>query len=568
MKKIVLTVMVISALACHRKKAVDPSLNSSGGSELNTYLSQLQAVQSPAPVADAQVSGDSISSWTVQGATFCKSAKYRLGPEYNEGFLLNPVNDVLFLGAVIDGNSIYDGSYRLVSLPRTGGTLSTDLTGVDNSKVNIDETVKSKVQQGTTDLLNQTLNGTSAAQMNFELKDIYSAEQVDMQLGFTYGYAQRLKIKGGYHFNKKEIKSRVLVKFQQIYYSISYDAKHKPADYFQAGVTAKQVSQTINGTDIAPVYVSNVKYGRLAFYTFESTMSQKALNNYLQTEFRYALHKGDANSAFQDESFANSTTITGTIIGGSGSDAVQSINGIEGLKSYILKGGDYSKTSPGAPIAFTLKRITDNQVFSVVNVTEYTVNQCYATTGAVTLNTARLMQGVDDRKLSGNVKANLRYDGESASNGATVLWSQGNDLTLPASGIPMAIPNASPYNIVYDPSKFERAYLEVEVDLINRYDWKGVGSDKNSWGWTNDKLNKIHKLYLKDIVAHKLGSDWSQNNTQLELTYDLALDFDGEYAVAWLCKKGSGSVCTRGNFDVSAPASKINLNFSIHVNKE
>lgn len=561
--------MVIGALACRKKDTLDPSLSTN--SDLNTYLSQLKPVQNASPVDAALVSGDSITSWTAQGATFCKSAKYRLGPEYNEGFLLNPVNDVLFLGAVIDGNSIYDGSYRLVSLPRTGGNLSTDLTGVDNSTVSIDETVKSKVQQGTTDLLNQALNGTSTAQVNFELKDIYSEEQLDMQLGFTYGYAQRLKIKGGYHFNKHEIKSRILVKFQQIYYSISYDAKNHPADYFQSGVTAKQVSNTINGTAIAPVYVSNVKYGRLAFYTFESTMTQKALSAYLQGEFKYALHKGDVNSAFQDVTFANSTTITGTIIGGSGADAVQSINGIDGLKSYILKGGDYSKTSPGAPIAYTLKRITDNQVFSMVNVTEYTVSQCYATTGQIQLNSIRHVSGSQDDRLIGSVKANLLYDGEPAANGATVIWSQsGNPFTVGTDGIGAVLANTRAYNLIYDPSKFNEAYLLVEVDLVNRYSYSDQGVNKRS-GNTDAQFKQSYKLYLKDIVGNSFGTDWSSSGDGADKSHNLSISTPYLGNVQTWCNYEAAycaGCCKYRDFDNSKQASTMDFNFSINVNRE
>lgn len=123
MKKLFIPVvflLVLFLIGCKKKNdeeitkaEPDPS------AELNTYLGQMSSVDNPSPIQTPVIVGEPTSSWS--GTTFCKSTKYKLGPEYSEGFLLNPTSDVIYPGAIIDGNSIKDGGYRLISLPRTGG---------------------------------------------------------------------------------------------------------------------------------------------------------------------------------------------------------------------------------------------------------------------------------------------------------------------------------------------------------------------------------------------------------------------------------------------------------------
>lgn len=459
----------------------------------------------------------------------------------------------------------------MVSLPRTGGTISTDNVGATVASKTINETVKSKVQQGVIDILNEKLTGSAGAQINFEIKDVYSSQQVDMELGFTVGIAEKVKIKAGFNFNKSSVNSRILVKFQQIYYTMTYDAKQRPADYFKPGVTGQQVYNSINGAAITPVYVSNVKYGRMAFYSFESEMSQKDLRATLNAQLTTAKVSAEIDAMYSTQMKNSNTTIKGTIIGGSGNDAVQAVNGVDDFYAYITKGGEFTVGSPGLPIAFTLRNITDNAVFNVVNISEYTVNECYNTTGAIKLNSAKHISGGQDDYIFGTIKANLGYDNQSVpfANAATVLYSNGNIMGLPTNGAEIQFAPSNPFNLVYDAKKLENAYILVSLDITNRHSWSDIGKDNHS-GNTDDNLRKDYKIYLKDVIANKLGANWSVNNTQSDnVTFDLNVAMDGQYASDNACvQKIRNSCIKREDFDVSKLSSNMNFNFSINVVQE
>jgi len=59
------------------------------------------------------------------------------------------------------------------------------------------------------------------------------------------------------------------------------------------------------------------------------------------------------------------------ILGGSGGDAGTTINGFDQFKNYIQAGGNYSKTSPGAPISYKLRFIRDNSIGKIVFAASY-----------------------------------------------------------------------------------------------------------------------------------------------------------------------------------------------------
>lgn len=571
----VLFSLVLLGTSCKKEKEVedevkkpvaDPTL------DLNSYLSQMSPVDNPMPLNSPEPVGVPLVEWS--GTTYCTTTKYKLGPEYSEGFLLNPATDVIYPGAILDGNSINDGGYRLISLPRTGGVISTDNINAKTASKTIDETVKSKIQQGIIDILNEEGGGEgSVAQINFEIKDIYSAQQVDMELGFSMGISSKNKIKSGFDFSKGQTKSRVMVKFQQIYYTMTYDAKGRPADYFQSGVRSTDVYNSINGTSIAPVYVSNVKYGRLALCSFESDMAQKDLQSTLNAVFSALKVSGSLDVEYKKALSENNTTIKGTILGGSGEDAVQTIEGVEGLYNYIKGGGTFSASSPGTPIAYTLRRITDNGVFNVVNISEYVVNDCYNTTGAVMLNSIRHIEGGQDDKLSGTVKINLGYTGEGFANASTTLWIQGGSfITIPTNGATIPLSNNSLYRLVYDPKKFDKAFIEITVDLINRHYWSTTVYKKSYDGNLDVAIYKTYKVYLKDIAKNELGGDWSMNNSSAidgSRTYDLnVLSPKGEDLEIPYTTCDSPLQCTPKVRIDSKAASRMYFNFSLNVESD
>ena len=66
----------------------------------------------------------------------------------------------------------------------------------------------------------------------------------------------------------------------------------------------------------------------------------------------------------------------GFILGGSGGEAARTIDSYEALIEFIKQGGDYSRQSPGAPIAYKLAYLKDNSPGRLSLTTDYDVTEC------------------------------------------------------------------------------------------------------------------------------------------------------------------------------------------------
>jgi hypothetical protein len=111
------------------------------------------------------------------------------------------------------------------------------------------------------------------------------------------------------------------------------------------------------------------------------------------------------------------------ILGGSGADASGTINGFEDFKKYITEGGNFSKTSPGAPISYKLRYINDNKIGKIVFAARYPIVTAIPRTDNVVYDIKALMANMKlnisdaggNAEIYGNVKSWPASLGESAA---------------------------------------------------------------------------------------------------------------------------------------------------------
>jgi thiol-activated cytolysin len=84
--------------------------------------------------------------------------------------------------------------------------------------------------------------------------------------------------------------------------------------------------------------------------------------------------KGDVSVTYKD--IISQSKITAFILGGDGGSASQTIDSYDALINFIKTGGNYSRQSPGAPIAYKLAYLKDNSPARMSFTTSYTVRDC------------------------------------------------------------------------------------------------------------------------------------------------------------------------------------------------
>lgn len=359
--KVIFLLGLVFLFACDKNKIDSEEFNELV--KALEYLDQPEEIPEPIEIAvvdSAEASGDYV----------CSIKRYKAAPGYDELFLMDPTTDVIYPGAIIKGESIPTGEYIPIIADRKPMTISVSLQNIVGSPSRtVEEPKLSTVREALNDILSSDVTGATPAKISFEIENVYSEEQLSLAVKGNYKNSF-VDVAGSFDFTRQDIRSRLVVKFLQIYYTVDMDLPQSPDDLFEDFPSMESLGST------SPLYVSTVTYGRMVLFTVESSYSSTEINAALDAAFSAAGHSGSIEIDAQYKKMIDSSTLKAYILGGSGGSAVQSVNGIEGIVDFIASGGDYSKDSPGAALSYKLRFLKDNSVANIILASEYNVRQC------------------------------------------------------------------------------------------------------------------------------------------------------------------------------------------------
>lgn len=358
----------------------DPKSEIDDTTPLNEYLKSMSSIDKQMP-AIAEPTIEKIERDTTE-EYYYKIDYYKAAAGFDEQLVMNPQTDVIYPGALIKGESILDGTYTLISAKRKPITISTSLLGGANSSIVVNDPKLSTIREAVNSLMKQDYD-VPYANMSFTIEQANSEQQLNLALRASYK-GGGVNVKGGFDFGNKKVKTRLVAKFIQSYYTLDMDLPNQPSDLFQANV-----DRNLFGA-FMPMYVSTVTFGRMALFTIESELSETEVRTFLNAS--YANVKGSVSADFN--SLQAKSTMKVYILGGSGANASATINGFEDFKKYIIEGGNFSKTSPGAPISYKLRYINDNKVGKIVFAASYPIVTAIPRTDNVVYDIKTYMQSM------------------------------------------------------------------------------------------------------------------------------------------------------------------------------
>jgi thiol-activated cytolysin len=375
---------------------------------LNEYLKTLPPISGEMPSEKEAA----IASSTLDTATeyIYRTDYYEVAAGFDEQIVLNPQTDVIYPGALVKGESILDGTYTLIPASRKPITISTSLTGGDITSVVVNDPKLSTVREAVNTLMKQTYD-VPYANMGFTVEQAYSAQQIDLSLRASYK-SGIINVKGAFDFSNTQIKTRLVAKFIQNYYTLDMDMPKQPSDLFE-----EDVDRALFGT-LMPMYVSSVTYGRMALFTIESELDETQVRAYLSAS--YGGISGSVSSDF--DALKAKSTMKVYILGGSGAAAGAAINGFDDFKNYIQSGGNFSKTSPGAPISYKLRYIKDNSIGKIIFAASYPIVTAIPRTDNIVydINTILYQMIVHENDIGDNCELYGNIWSWPKSNGGTV----------------------------------------------------------------------------------------------------------------------------------------------------
>ncbi len=362
------TLATLLAGACSTE--ISEPLPESG--DIDAYIESLPYL----PVAAAEVEEGQLSAEAREGDYSCTRQNLKETRQFDRIVAYAANSDSMYPGSIVSADSVLTGLFTQIVVPRAPATISVSLENLAGGKTAVIENPSlSAYRDAVASILDSEITGSTPANLYSEIEEVHTKEQLDMALGVQASWGLGVaSLKTSFDFSKQETRSRYVVKYTQAYYTVDLDAPASPSALFAPETKLAEIQEKMDETR-PPVYVSSVTYGRMVLFTFESEYSATEMGAALEFAYSGGVDvKGDVSVTYKD--MISKSKITAFILGGDAGTAVKTIDSYESLIQFIKSGGNYSKESPGAPIAYKLSYLKDNSPARMSFTTDYEVKDC------------------------------------------------------------------------------------------------------------------------------------------------------------------------------------------------
>ncbi len=305
----------------------------------------------------------------------------------------NPNADTLFPGSLVQGASLPDGVLSPIVTSRTPLIITiTDLVSSDPHATyskTVSEPRLSTVTDATKQILDQNLAVDQPAKITYSETSISSLEEGFLKLGASYHWLSG-NVSGSFQLNSTSYSTSLMIRFVQSYYTVSAQAPSNPISYIADNASYTSFSNYA-GPKNPPAYISDVTYGRELWMLVQSNHDANEVKAALDASFSAAAAGGNINLSAGQKKTLDESDIQILILGGAGKPAVEVVTGdhVSSMKSYLLAGASYSRTSPGVIISYTARYLKDNDVARVSSATDYVIKTSQPNPEAIGLRSMR-----------------------------------------------------------------------------------------------------------------------------------------------------------------------------------
>ena len=366
--------------ACAGDSATEPGARiSPDASRIAELVAALPAWVDNAPSPRAPVNRSPVNLTQAVGNDVldyrCGVTTKNLVRTYPRLFATGETQRNVFPGALLEGTSVRSGAPVLLPVDRGAVTVRISLP-IAQQSLSVPQATATAVSQAVADLQRaaadeQGVRDVVPANMVFELTEASSLNQTFAALDVSLAYANPLKgISAGGNLNTSTSRSvrtnSVVVKFVQEMFTVRVDEDQlrDPAAFFGQGVRAADLEALAAegrfGDGNVPVYVESVTYGRVLFFSVQSTNVLDV--NELKTAMNVAgrAFSGGASLTTRQRQLLSSATYQIVPIGGPQSAATQAIASLDWSKFFVP-----AAATTAVPIAFTVKTLNGRQTATV-----------------------------------------------------------------------------------------------------------------------------------------------------------------------------------------------------------
>lgn len=303
----------------------------------------------------------------VPGVWVKTTRRYHLSQAFDETVLLAPTVDILYPGCVLRGGTIADGTYAAISDCKVGDiTFSINKAlANDQSSELLKKTVRNIRMSDYREQFSKWASlqyRPSAVTVMHSAEIVNSEQEVAVKMGASFKH-QVVDVSASLNFDFKSTSNHILAKFIQKQYSVTMDFPRTPTLFEE--VDTKYVNE------YAPVYVSNINYGRMVFMAIDTKHQLLDVQAALNVAVKSFNAEGNIDAKYRkvlDESHISIVAIGG----GAEQQNLVLENGWEGFKKFMTS---QVKMEELTPISFQMRYAVDNALARVVKQTEYDVTR-------------------------------------------------------------------------------------------------------------------------------------------------------------------------------------------------
>lgn len=462
--------------------------------QINAYVEGLESV--PSEIFPDVTNSETPAATTPDGNYSCSSVNLTKTVPLTEVSILSGITSDLFPGAILRGDSLYNGTFAVSGIDRKPMIYSLsvqDGTGAQRSAT-MENPSLSQFRDTFGVVLSQANLGNVPVSAFTNVEEIRSEQDLDFALGVDVNTLQT-DVKAQFDFSSQTIQSRFLVTVDLAFFTADLDTSLEPSDFFADSVSLDRVQQEFNDS-VPPVYVSSITYGTRYYVAVESSFSSEELNAALQVAFKSGTNQVDGSVSLSTSDVLQSTSFTAISVGAQPNqlaafNAILSGNDrLEAVKAFLTNGTNFTAANIGAPLSFTMKNMTDNSLAALAfsNTTDVLTCDRISQNIQATLKSISLVNGSDvgnnDLELAGIISAQGLTTGVLLNPSATAPTVVPNNGTLPFGGAQFQkIVRIDPRNPL---AKIKLVADFIEVDSNNNDDIPFTSLDvtKDSTGAT------------------------------------------------------------------------------------
>jgi len=333
----------------------------------------------------------------------------------------NPNADAIWPGALIQSIDLPRGLARPIALPRAPARLVVGNVTIDGEGAKTSAELPSPSLGAATAAIGEMLRSgriATAAKTSTTVSHVYSMQHLAASLGFSVEGITG-SVAGLFKTDVSRAKTNLLVRVSQEYFTVSMEAPSAPEAVFARGVRAEDAGRFM-GPGNPPLYVSTVTYGRVLYLGIQTEEDA----SHVTAQLEVATKAVDVEASAEVDAVLQKTSIQAFAMGGGAEIAAKMNlatpqNYRKLLQEYLLRGATVSPDSPGVPIAYSARRLADNQLVKLASTLDYEVPSCGGdvTKQELVIEDARVTH---DGKLIGRNSVGLRVL-------ARTLPAQGDD---------------------------------------------------------------------------------------------------------------------------------------------